>query len=131
MSKSSLQVERKIVIKAGWILDSVEINGTTVGGRGGHNYYEFYLDSNETIAFISFEYCYDYWFHWTVTNLKFETSKGKIYGPFGACKDRMDLKSFEINNLNEIEFIATPDGKFVGDIRLSKVHIYLIVLFFG
>ena len=53
-----------------------------------------------------------------LANLTFVTSKGRIFGPYGnGPSEEESTISFTMESLDEVDFITTPNGQFLSDIK--------------
>ena len=55
-----------------------------------------------------------------LANLTFVTSKGRIFGPYGTTYEQSSEEatiSFTMESLDEVDFITTPNGQFLSDIK--------------
>ena len=105
------------------MIDSVTIDEQTFGSFEGGNASKFELFQNENIISVSadrFRFGSDV----CLCNLKFVTSEGRIFGPFGVegqwKSAPVDQIEFSINSINQINFIPTQNGKYIHHIEKQE-----------
>jgi len=107
------------IVRHGWVIDSIKINGIMVGTSQGGNMSSFELEPTETILSVSADRV-KFEGRVCLTKLKFTTSTARVLGPFGNPPGNLrpvDSIAFDINGIDDIKFVPTRDGKLVHNIR--------------
>merc|ERR1711887_85986 len=94
----------EIELRSGWIVDSISFCGNKRGASTGGNLTKINLNC--------------------LARLKFRTSNGRVFGPFGSAptsnclvKGNIDLS---VNSIHELKFGTTRDNKFIRDFQIKN-----------
>ena len=92
----SLPVPSRIVVRAGWIIDAIDVDGHFVGGEDGRAHVTN-LGQKEKVTAIEFGYQSkdDFWPTGTMCSLTIFTNIGE-YGPFAGRDSCQDVQRVEI-----------------------------------
>jgi hypothetical protein len=107
------------IVRHGWVIDSITINGSMVGTSRGGNMSSFELEPTETILSVSADRV-NFDRRVCLTKLKFTTSRARVLGPFGNPPGNLrliDSIAFDVNGIDDIKFVPTRDEKLVHNIR--------------
>merc|ERR1712141_940639 len=91
------------IVRHGWVIDSITINGIMVGTSRGGNMSSFELEPTETILYVSADRV-KFEGRVCLTKLKFTTSRARVLGPFGNPPGNLRL-------IDSIAFNVTIGGK--------------------
>merc|ERR1712110_56567 len=101
------------IVRHGWVIDSITINGIMVGTSRGGNMSSFELEPTETILSVSADRV-NFDRRVCLTKLKLTTSRARVLGPFGNPPGNLrliDSIAFDVNGIEDIKFVPTRDEK--------------------
>ena len=93
-------VSSRITVRAGWVIDAIDVDGHYVGGKGG-SAHVFELDQEEKVTSIEFGYQSEdgFWPTGTMCSLTIFTNMGdtdKHYGPYAGRDSCQDIQRIEV-----------------------------------
>jgi hypothetical protein len=113
----------EIELRSGWIVDSISFSGNKRGASTGGNLTKINLNPGENIVKVKADQV-RYENMNCLARLKFRTSNGRVFGPFGSAptshcpvKGNIDLS---VNSIHELKFGTTRDNKFIRDFQIKN-----------
>jgi len=113
----------EIELRSGWIVDSISFSGNKRGASTGGNLTKINLNPGENIVKVKADRV-RYENMNCLARLKFRTSSGRVFGPFGSAptshcpvKGNIDLN---VNSIHELKFGTTRDNKFIRDFQIKN-----------